>query len=89
MGLITSAEAERSTVGPAFCGAVFASLAVMVHEVYTVFLGHCVTSDPFTHVLLEMAVFGSGGALSFAAVAHVRRRFRRTSSAQVVAKALR
>ncbi len=75
MGLTTKTETEWSTLGAAFCGAVLASLAVMVHEVYTVIFNHCLSSDPFTHVLLEMAIFGSGGAILFGAIASVRSQF--------------
>ena len=72
MGLTTKTDTQRSTAGPAFCGAVLASTAVMVHEVYTVLFGRCLSPDPFTHVLVEVAPFGSGSAIAFAAAAHVR-----------------
>ena len=75
MGLISTTQIERSTVGTAFCGAVLASLAVMAHEVYTVIFDYCLSSDPFTHVLLEMVIFGSGGAILFGAIASVRSRY--------------
>jgi hypothetical protein len=44
----------------------------MAHEVYTVMFGYCLSSDPFTHVLLEMVTFGSGGAILFGAIAYAR-----------------
>jgi hypothetical protein len=75
VGLTTKTETEWSTLGAAFCGAVLASLAVMAHEVYTVIFGYCLSSDPFTHVLLEMAIFGSGGAILFGAIASARSQF--------------
>jgi hypothetical protein len=82
VGLTTKTETEWSTLGAAFCGAVLASLAVMVHEVYTVIFGYCLSSDPFTHVLLEMAIFGPGGAILFGAIASVRNRFLADESSQ-------
>jgi hypothetical protein len=74
MRLTLKTDTDRSTVGTAFCGAALASAAVMVHEVYIVFFGQCLNSDPFTHVLAEMAIFGPGGAMAFAAAAHIRNR---------------
>ena len=75
MGLTTKTETEWSSVGTAFCGAVLASLAVMAHEVYTVIFGYCLSSDPFTHVLVEMVIFGSGGAILFGAIASAWSRY--------------
>ena len=75
MGLMIKTDTQRNTVGTALCGATLASMAVMMHEVYIVFFGHCLSSDPFTHILAEMAMFGSRGAVAFAAAAHVWDRF--------------
>jgi len=75
MKLTIKTDTERSTVGPALCGAVLASLAVMVHEICTVFFGRCLSSDPFTHVLMEMAMFGPAGAITFAVTGHIWSRF--------------
>jgi hypothetical protein len=36
--------------GAAFCGGVLGAVAVMGHEVYTVFIGRCPSVDPFTYV---------------------------------------
>ena len=88
MGLTIKTDVERSAVGPALCGAVVGSMTVMVHEVYVVFFGTCLSSDPFTHALGEMAVLGLGGAIAFAAAAHIWSRLRRTSSPQRPAKRL-
>jgi hypothetical protein len=71
MRLTIKTDTERSAAGLAFCGAVLASMGVMVHEVYTVIFGRCLSSDPFTHVLIEMATFGSAGALAFAATGYI------------------
>ena len=75
MGLTIKTDTEQGTVGPALCGAVLGSAAVMVHEVYIVFFSTCLNSDPFTHALGEMAVFGPAGAVLFAAAAHLRSRW--------------
>jgi hypothetical protein len=75
MGLSIKLDTKRSTVGPALCGAVLVWLAVMVHEVHRVVFGRYLNSDPFTYVLVEVGLFGSGGAIAFAAAVHVWSRF--------------
>ena len=61
------AQPKLSIVGAAFCGAVLASMAVIMHEVYTVFYGFCPGVDPLTHILAEFAIFAPTGALLLAA----------------------
>ena len=78
MRITSNTDTEQSTAGPALCGAIVGSMAVMVHEVYIVFFGTCLSSDPFTHALGEMAMFGPGGAIAFAATAYMWSRLRRT-----------
>lgn len=49
------------------------TLAIVV-EAYDVFSGRFNDVDPFIHILVEMTVFTSGGAMLFAAIAEMRNR---------------
>jgi hypothetical protein len=65
-------RAGSNASGGAFCGGVLGAMAVMVHEGYTVFSGHCLPIDPFTHVMAELAVFAPGSAAVLGIAANVR-----------------
>jgi hypothetical protein len=58
--------------GAAFCGGVLGAVAVMGHEVYTVFIGRCPSVDPFTYVMAELAVFAPAGAVLLGIAANMR-----------------
>lgn len=58
----------------AFLG-VFAGIAsVVAHEAHCISLGHFFSSNPFLHILGELAVFSAGGATLFVAIAEMHNR---------------
>jgi hypothetical protein len=74
MELAVRTRTNWSTVGAAFCGAIFGAMAVIAHEVHTVFVGRCPSIDPFVHIVTELAMFAPGGAILFADLADIRNR---------------
>jgi hypothetical protein len=67
-------RAGSNAAGAAFCGGVLGAMAVMVFEGYTVFSGHCLPIDPFTHVMAELAVCAPAGAAVLGIAATMRNR---------------
>jgi hypothetical protein len=63
----------------AFCGAMTGMMLAIVLEVREICAGRFDDVDPFIHIVVELAVFASGGAVLFAAAAELRNRNRKSS----------
>jgi hypothetical protein len=63
----------------AFCGAIAGMMLAIVLEARDICAGRFDDVDPFVHIATELAVFASGGAVMFAAVAELRNRNRNSS----------
>jgi hypothetical protein len=77
MGLTIRTGADWSLESTAFCGGILGAIAVLLHEGYTVLVGHCLPIDPFTHVMAELAVFAPVGAAVLGMAATIRNRLAR------------
>ncbi|GEO16306.1 hypothetical protein [Microvirga aerophila] len=62
----------------AFCGAMVGMTLAIALEARDICAGRFDDVDPFVHIVTELAVFASGGAMLFAAVAGLRNRNRRS-----------
>jgi hypothetical protein len=56
-------------VGFAIVGAGVGLMLVVVHEAYAIFSGNIGDIDPFTHIMAEIAILSTCGAILFAAFA--------------------
>ena len=72
MTLQMKAKTEWTATGAAYWGGVLGAVAVIVHKVYIVLFSSHPATDPFVHVMTEMALVVPGSAMVFAAVAGIR-----------------